>query len=122
MKFSGVALRSCIKASNLEACKGRYGFPEGVHIRVPAAREGTTGLENGEEICLSLQILEAGFRLRVPRFIREVLHILNLAPFQVSPNGWWVLMGMAILWLELHKDQGRPQLTAREFLYLYTTY
>ncbi|KAB9384667.1 hypothetical protein FH972_027029 [Carpinus fangiana] len=122
MEFSGAAFRSRVTSSDLEIYTERFNFPEGVRVRVPGVGEGATGLEGGNEICLSLHMLEAGFRLPVPRVIREVLHLLNLAPFQIHPNGWRVLVGMAILWPELHKDQGRPSLTAQEFLYLYTIY
>jgi hypothetical protein len=65
-------------------------------LEFPGVGEGATGLEGGNEI-LSLHILEADFRLSVPRVIKEILHLLNLAPFRIAPNRWRVLMGMAIL-------------------------
>ncbi|KAB8500223.1 hypothetical protein FH972_025400 [Carpinus fangiana] len=88
MEFSGAALMSRVTSSNLEIYRERFNFPEGVWARVPRVGEGATSLEGGNEICLSLHILEAGFRLPVPKVIREVLHLLNLAPFQIAPNGW----------------------------------
>jgi hypothetical protein len=73
MEFSGAAPRSCVTSSDLEIYRERFNFPEDVRFRVPRVGEGATSLKGGNEICLSLQILEAGFRLPGPRVIREVL-------------------------------------------------
>lgn len=98
-----------------------HSIPNDIQLRLSSSSEGADGVEGGDEIYLTMPILRAGFRLHVPLVVREILDILHLAPSQVTPNGWRILIGMSAIWPELFKDEGRPQLIAAKLLYLYTS-
>ena len=56
-------------------------------------------------------------RFPLNAFAREVLHRLCIAPNQLNPNGWRIIMAMQVLWREVF--EGNHPLTMDEFLYCY---
>jgi hypothetical protein len=70
-------------------------------------------------IALAEDQLRAGLRLPFPSVVREVLWRLSLAPAQLTPSAYMILYAVAVMWPELFKEEGRPSLTADEFLYMY---
>ncbi|KAJ4715215.1 Collagen alpha-1(VII) chain like [Melia azedarach] len=50
---------------------------------------------------MTTMILRAGVPLPFPPYIRRVLSAFNLAPTQLVPNAWRVIMGLWVLWRKL---------------------
>ncbi|KAL2497711.1 Uncharacterized protein Adt_23261 [Abeliophyllum distichum] len=61
-------------------------------------------------------MLAAGLRLPFPRIVRKFLREWGIAPTQLCPNGWRILLGFLILWDQL----GFPRPSVREFNSLYS--
>lgn len=120
MEFSGDAWQSTARAFALDRAKVTFSLFASVQLRRPSIGEGANGVKGGGEICLTLPILWAGFRLLVPQMVREILNTLNLAPSQITPNGWRILTGIHVIWPGLFKNEGRLQPTVAKFLFLYT--
>ena len=54
------------------------------------------------EIYIYEQMFKLDVRLPVYPIIRAVLSFINLAPAQLSPNAWRVLVGAIVLWKAVH--------------------
>ncbi|KAL2526583.1 Plus3 domain-containing protein [Abeliophyllum distichum] len=67
-------------------------------------------------VALNQVVLAAGLRLPFPRIVRKFLREWGIAPTQLCPNGWRILLGFLILWNQL----GFPRPSAREFNSLYS--
>ncbi|KAL2512028.1 Plus3 domain-containing protein [Abeliophyllum distichum] len=67
-------------------------------------------------VALNQVVLAAGLRLPFPRMARKFLREWGIAPTQLCPNGWRILVGFLILWNQL----GFPRPSAKEFNSLYS--
>jgi len=54
-------------------------------------------------------------RLPLNAFAREILTRLNIAPNQLNPNGWRIIVAMQVSWREVF--EGNCPLSVDEFLY-----
>jgi hypothetical protein len=61
------------------------------------------------------EVFQAGLRLPLHPFVRELLVEMTLSLGQIKPNGWGFVVSCCILWQMV---VGRT-VTLREFLYLY---
>ncbi|KAL2490934.1 Uncharacterized protein Adt_26562 [Abeliophyllum distichum] len=68
--------------------------------------------------CMALNqaVLAAGLCFPFPRIVRKFLRDWGVAPTQLCPNGWRILLGFLILWDQL----GFPRPSVREFNSLYS--
>ena len=53
--------------------------------------------EEDGRVYIAVQVLALGVHLPLPAFAREVLAFYHLAPTQISPGSWWVILGFAAL-------------------------
>ncbi|KAL2543096.1 Uncharacterized protein Adt_04074 [Abeliophyllum distichum] len=67
-------------------------------------------------VALNQAILAAGLRLPFPRVIRKFLREWGIAPTQLCPNGWRILVGLLVLWDQL----GFPRPSIGDFYSLYS--
>ncbi|KAL2471880.1 Uncharacterized protein Adt_40016 [Abeliophyllum distichum] len=72
--------------------------------------------EELEDLRLSYDILSSGLLLPIHLFFREVLKDWNLAPCQITPNGWGQFVASYILWIFAEAGEN---LTPREFESIY---
>ncbi|KAL2466655.1 Plus3 domain-containing protein [Abeliophyllum distichum] len=67
-------------------------------------------------VALNQVVLVAGLRLLFPRIVRKFLREWGIAPTQLCPNGWRIMIGLSILWDQL----GFPRSSIRKFNSLYS--
>jgi hypothetical protein len=109
--------RSNLSENDVERLRSSYGIPETVTIRIPGQHEGANPLSYNRETVVYEAMFKAGLTLPLPPMIRELLAELNLAPSQIKPNGWVLLISFNVLWSIVMGRGVRP--TVKEFLTFY---
>jgi hypothetical protein len=92
-----------------------YGCSVGKGITITLAPRKVDYTKAPEEgVYVAAQVLALGACLPLPLFARQVLAFYHLAPTQISPGSWRVILGFAALG-QLHK----VSLGIEEFQYIY---
>ena len=102
-------------AESLGRIRSRYQVPEDVVLRIPNLDE--QACSHVEDVTLYESTLTASLRFPIQPFIRELLDFLSLAPGQVAPNGWRVIISSMVMWKEC--SDGLDDITVEEFLYCF---
>ncbi|KAL2532194.1 Plus3 domain-containing protein [Abeliophyllum distichum] len=92
-----------------------YRVPDDIEFVVPGPSDRADDPPLGC-VALNQAVLAAGLRLPFPRVVRKFLREWGIAPTQLCPNGWRILIGFFILWEQL----GFPRPSVREFNSLYS--
>ncbi|KAL2526420.1 Uncharacterized protein Adt_11474 [Abeliophyllum distichum] len=92
-----------------------YSIPDEIEFFVPGPNDRADDPPLGC-VALNQAVLATGLRLPFPRIVRKFLREWGIAPTQLCPNGWRILLGFLILWNQL----GFPRPSAREFNSLYS--
>ncbi|KAL5573741.1 hypothetical protein UlMin_023338 [Ulmus minor] len=122
--------RSSVATEDIRLWRYLYGIPPSVEVRVPTAHERVDWVVPGWVAIYEL-MLKDGMRFPIPRLLRDVCDHYEIAPSQLMPNAWRVLMSLESLsvckgvdcelgevlfsyYLKEHdKDKGRFKLIAR---------
>jgi hypothetical protein len=110
--------RSSLKPEDAERLRKTYEIPDDVNIRIPGPNEGIHGNVLENEVCIFEQALMAGLHLPFSLVVREILHILGMAPTQLKPNAWRNVMACCVAW-PMVLGEG-VHLSAPKFLNLFT--
>ncbi|KAL2517915.1 Plus3 domain-containing protein [Abeliophyllum distichum] len=92
-----------------------YSIPDEIEFFVPGPNDRADDPPLGC-VALNQAVLAVGLRLPFPRIVRKFLREWGIAPTQLCPNGWRILLGFLILWNQF----GFPRPSAREFNSLYS--
>ncbi|KAL2479304.1 hypothetical protein Adt_32270 [Abeliophyllum distichum] len=92
-----------------------YKVPDDVEFVVPGPDDRADDPSLGT-VALNQAILAAGLRLPFPRVVRKFLREWGIAPTQLCPNGWRILIGLLVLWDQL----GFPRPSIGDFHSLYS--
>ncbi|KAL2487434.1 Plus3 domain-containing protein [Abeliophyllum distichum] len=92
-----------------------YRVPDDVEFVVPGPDDRADDPPLGT-VALNQAILAAGLRLPFPRVVRKFLREWGIAPTQLCPNGWRILIGLLVLWDQL----GFPRPSIGDFHSLYS--
>jgi hypothetical protein len=111
--FTASNIPSTITNEELAVLRVRYSIPSSVLLRKPSGSERACSFSE-YETCLYVGALEGGLRIPFPTVVRDVLSFLGLAPGQIVPNSWRLLIGCAALWGAM--SDGRVSLTKGPFL------
>jgi hypothetical protein len=106
---------SKFNAESIGRIRSRYQVLEDVVLRIPNSDEWACS--HVEDVAFYESTLTAGLRFPVQPFIRELLDFLSLAPGQVAPNGWRVIISSIVMWKE--SSDGLDDIIMEEFLYCF---
>ena len=95
--------------------KDRFQFPEGTRARLPRKDERACAFAHGE-VCFYEAAFSCGLRFLVHPFIMRLLHHLNLAPGQLMPNSWRIVISCMVIWMTISDGD---MLMVNKFVYLY---
>ena len=94
--------------------KDRFQFPECVRVHRPTNEDRACHFFPGE-VCFYKAAFTCGLRLLVHPFIMELLGFLGIAPGQLMPNSWRIVVNCMELWLAANEDMIRVS----ELVHLY---
>ena len=113
--FHALKEKYTLKAEVFDKFRDRFYFPDETRARLPKKGEKACAFAHGE-----VYFYEAGFlcglRFPVHPFIMELLNHLNIAPGQLMPNSWKIVISYMVIWTTI---ADRDMITLNEFIYLY---
>ena len=95
--------------------RDRFQFPEWVRVRMPSEEDRACHFFLGE-VCFYKSAFVCGLRFPVHPFLMELLDHFGIAPRQLMPNSWRVLVSCMGIWLAT-TDGG--MLKVDELVYMY---
>ena len=95
--------------------KDRFQFPEGTRVRLPRKDKKACAFAHGE-VCFYEAAFSCGLRFPVHPFIMKLFHYLNLAPGQLMPNSWRIVISCMVIWTTIADGD---MLMVNEFVHLY---
>ena len=106
-----------IDPSKLRRIVREYSIPESAGLRIPRPGELASNPE-GHSAAFHPACLEIGVRLPLQPYLRRVLREIGVAPAQLNPNAWRILIGMYSLW----RGMNLPPPTLAEIGHCYRLY
>jgi hypothetical protein len=106
---------SRINIELLKRIRSRYQIPRDVILKIPNLDE--RACSHAKDVTFYESTMMAGLRFPIQQFIRELLDFLSLAPGQVAPNGWRVIISSMVMWREC--SDGLDDITMEEFIYCF---
>ncbi|KAL2517535.1 Uncharacterized protein Adt_13782 [Abeliophyllum distichum] len=107
--------RSRITAEELGDLRLFYDIPASVILRAPGLEERVDDPPEGF-VAIYEPEMQQSLRLPMHKFFREVLRDWNLAPCQITPNGWGQMVASYLLWVVA---EAGGKLTPKEFESIY---
>ncbi|XP_075671764.1 uncharacterized protein LOC142641251 [Castanea sativa] len=113
------AFHALVEACGLDAdavgrFRDRFQFPERVRVRRPSDDDRACQFFPGE-VCFYEAAFTCGLRLPVHPFVMELLAYLGIAPGQLMPNSWRIVVNCMEIWLAANGDM----IKVNELVYLY---
>ena len=95
--------------------RDRFQFPDEIRARLPRKGENPCAFAHGE-VCFYEAAFTCGLRFPVHPFIMELLDHLHIAPRQLMPNSWRIIISYIVIWTTIVDGD---MITLNEFTYLY---
>ncbi|KAL2480674.1 Plus3 domain-containing protein [Abeliophyllum distichum] len=108
-------VRSRITAEELEDLRLSYDIPTSVTLRAPGPEERADDPPEGF-VAIYEPTMQQGLHLPMHPFFRGVLRDWNLAPCQITPNGWAQMVASYLLWVLTEAEEN---LIPRKFESIY---
>ena len=110
--FHALKEKCSLKIEVFSKFNDRFQFP-----RAPLPRKDEKACAFAhEEFCFYEAAFSCGLRFLVHPFIMKLLHHLNLAPGQLMPNSWRIVISCMVIWTTIVDGD---MLTLNEFVHLY---
>uniref|UniRef100_A0A2N9GP07 Uncharacterized protein n=1 Tax=Fagus sylvatica TaxID=28930 RepID=A0A2N9GP07_FAGSY len=109
-------LSKVVDVDGLDSYRRKYQIPEDVVLRIPESDEVACSSKYGD-VAFYEADFNAGIRFPMQPLMRELLDRLNLAPGQLAPNAWRIVLGSMVMWKVL--SDGKDDLTIDELLFCY---
>ena len=93
---------------DLESIRGRFQIPSEVFSRLPHTGEKACSFAH-EEVSFYEVAFSCGLKFPVHPFIHHLLSNLNIAPGQLAPNAWRMVVNCMAIWF-IVVGKFRPQL------------
>ena len=104
-----------LNANTLGRFKDRFQFPERVKVRLPSEEDRACHFFPGE-VCFYESTFICGLRFPVHPFLIKFLDRFGIAPGQLMPNLWRIVVGYMGIWLATNDGD---MLKVDELIYLY---
>ena len=92
-----------LNADIVDRFKDRFQFPECVHVHRPTNEDRACHFFLGE-VCFYEATFTCGLRLPIHPFIMELLGFFGIAPGQLMPNLWRIVVNYMEIWLAANED------------------
>ena len=94
--------KSCLlKMSHLKSIHKKFQFPKGVSIRLPRPNEKACTFAH-DKVSFYEATYSCGLHFSIHPFIMQLLFALNVAPSQLVPNAWRMIIGYMSIWVSIH--------------------
>ena len=104
-----------LDTETLSRFKDRFQFPDRVRVRLPSEEERACHFFPGD-VCFYKAAFLCGLRLPVHPFVMELLSHFGIAPGQLMPNSWRIVVSLMGIWLAATNGD---MMRVDELVYLY---
>ena len=113
--FSTLDEECGLDVESLSHIRNQFQFPERFQIRLPHKKERACHF-SPEEVCFYETAFQSGLSFPIHPFIMEHLNHFKIAPRQLMPNSWRIIISYMEIWL---KSTEGDMIRVDEFAYLY---
>ena len=104
-----------LSEETLSRFRDRLQFPDETRVRLPRLDEKSCAFAYSK-VCFYKAAFLCGLKFLVHPFIMELLHYLNIAPRQLMPNSWRIVISCMEIWTIV---TDRDMIRLDEFVHLY---
>ena len=112
--FHALKEKCSLKGDTFKRFRDKFQFLEETRVHSPRKGEKSCAFTHGE-VCFYEAAFLCGLRFPVHPFIMELLHHLNIAPRQLMPNSWRIVISCMVIWTIIADED---MITLNEFVYL----
>ena len=95
--FHALKEKCSFKIEVFSKFKDRFQFPKGTKARLPMKDEKACAFAHEEVFFFYEAAFSCGLRFPIHPFIMKLLHYLNLAPRQLMPNSWRIVISCMVI-------------------------
>ena len=113
--FHALSEEYFLNGKDLKSIRGKFQIPSEVVSRLPHNGEKACSFTHGE-VSFCKADFSYGLRFPIHPFIHHLLSNLNIAPRQLVPNAWRMVVNCITIWFMVNEGE---MITLNEFLFLY---
>ena len=108
-------VRCVLRGKDKGRIKSRFQFPSSVRVRIPSGDDRAC-CSYDDEVCFYKANFVSDLRFPIHPFLRELFSHLSLAPTQLVPNSWRIVICYMVVWMSVNDED---TIRMDEFLHLY---